>query len=104
MAEYNAHYVHRISSKPTPADSEGPFEIRDSAFENRTKLGKAMRDAGILSYGQRLSSYRSEGDKVITFPSKSIWHAIVLEPAENYEPEGVDYPGYTGRSKHRRRA
>src|SRR5690349_12233454 len=103
--DYNARYIHKISSSPN--DTDGPFEIDDSAFSNKNKLAKAMRDAGILDSGDRLRNFRVEGEKVITFPAgRSIWHAIVLEPAENYVPNpgGVQYPGYHGRAaRHRSR-
>jgi hypothetical protein len=94
MAQYNAHYVHKISPRPIPYDSDGPVEIRDKAFSNKNTLAKALRDADILGPGERLHSFRVEGERILVFPMRGIWHAIVLEPADNYVAEGVDYPGY----------
>lgn len=119
MALYNIRYVHAIA--PGPDDTEGPYEIRDGAFSNRTTLGRALREIGVLDRGRRLRTFRVEGDKTIAFPvstlsNRSIWHAFVIEPADNYEPthrtllhpkfdpEGIPmYPGRIARRPRRSR-
>lgn len=76
---FMARFVHKIS--PSDKDVKGPVHIRGGAFSNRNTLSKAFRDAGLLLPGGRLSSFRVEGEKVVAFPMKSIWHAIILTPA-----------------------
>lgn len=87
MLLYEAHFVHKIS--PDSSDIKGPFKIPDSAFSNRNTLGKALREAGVLSSGQSLRTFRTEGDKVIAFPRASIWHVIALVPAGEYATHAV---------------
>lgn len=89
MTEWNVHYVHKISPKATPEDSLGPIELSDTAFADRKTLGKALRAANVLQSGIR--DFRVEGDKVIVFPRAraSIWHALILQPADSYVPAGV---------------
>lgn len=91
--KYMVRFVHKIS--PSAKDVMGPIEIRDGAWSNRNTLAKALRDARVMPSGGRLSSFRSEGDKVVAFPVKSVWHAFVITPATGTEKAtGVDYPGY----------
>lgn len=94
--EYMAHYTHRVG-RANPNDVEGPFDLADGALSDKIKLAKAMRNAGILNVGDRLRSFRVEGDKIVTFPSTpSPWHSITLTEGA-YPARGVDYPGYHGR-------
>jgi len=72
-------FVHMVSSRD--ADVAGPVLIPGGAFSNKTTLAKALRYIGALQPGARLRSFRVEGDKVIAFPDRGIWHAIVLTPA-----------------------
>jgi len=81
---YDVKFVHKIS--PSDKDRMGPVTMPDNAFSDRNTLAKALRDAGVLHSGDRLSNFRVEGEKVIAFPTKSIWHAIVLTPSTEMEP------------------
>lgn len=96
MALYNVHFVHKISSKPAPLDSVGPIGIADNAFADAKALGRALRKVGILCSGESVRNFRVEGaNKVVVFPNaKSVWHAFIIQPAIDYTPAGIDYPGY----------
>src|ERR1019366_1500032 len=78
--EFAERYVHKIA--PSDKDRAKPVWIRDNAFSNRNTLGKALRDAGILSTGGRIVDFRVEGDKVVAFPAvpglTTYRHSIVL--------------------------
>lgn len=76
---YDVRLVHKIS--PSDKDRMGPVAIPDNAFSDRNTLAAALRDAGVLQSGGRLNSFRVEGEKVVAFPAKSIWHSIVLTPS-----------------------
>jgi hypothetical protein len=80
MSRYSVRYVHKVS--PSDADTRDDVEIRDGAFSDRKTLGKALRDAGVMMSGCRVSQFRVEGDKVVVFPIcpglSTYWHAIVL--------------------------
>jgi hypothetical protein len=80
---YDVKFVHKIS--PSDKDRMGPVAMPDNAFSDRNTLAKALRDAGVLHSGERLRNFRVEGEKVIAFPAKSIWHAIVLTPSTEME-------------------
>jgi hypothetical protein len=86
---YDVKFVHKIS--PSDKDRMGPVAMPDNAFSDRNTLAKALRDAGVLHSGDRLSNFRVEGEKVIAFPAKSIWHAIVLTPSTEMEPNEARY-------------
>lgn len=81
MTKYSVRYVHRIS--PSEKDVAPDVELSDTAFSDAKKLGKAMRDAGILAPGGRVRLFRVEGSRVVVFPVlpgfTTYWHAIVLE-------------------------
>lgn len=76
--KFMVRYVHKIA--PRASDVMGPVEINDNAFSNRNTLAAALRKARVLSSGDRLKSFRVEGDKVIAFPMASIWHSVILTP------------------------
>lgn len=76
---FNVRYVHKIS--PRDSDTMGPVEIPDNSFSNRNTLAAALRKAKVMESGGRLQNFRVEGDKVVAFPVKSIWHSIVLTEA-----------------------
>lgn len=76
---YHVRYVHKIS----PRDSDvGRVALPDSAFSNKNTLASAMRKAGILIKGGYLRSFRTEGNRVVTFPVcpglTTYWHSIIL--------------------------
>lgn len=81
---YTSRYVHKISPKDTDVGPRVGLLLSD--LDDRKKLGKALREAGVSI--DRVSSFRREGQgKVVVFPEKrSIWHAVVLQ----HEP--VDSP------------
>lgn len=79
---FMARYVHKVS--PSDKDVRGPFCINDNAFSNRNTLGAALRKAGVIHSGARVTTFRVEGEKVIVFPimpgQTTYWHSIVLTP------------------------
>lgn len=71
-------FIHKISPRDT--DVFSGIEIPDNAWADKKTLAKAMRNKGLLVTGQRLRSFRVEGNRVITFPQRSsCWHCIILE-------------------------
>ncbi len=80
--KYIARFTHKIAPRDTDVSKES-FEIADNAFSDSRTLGAALRAARVLQPGERVRTFRVEGDKVIIFPPKtSIWHAITIFPAE----------------------
>jgi len=79
MATYFVRFVHKISPRDTDVGSN-PIEISDGAFSDRKVLARALRTAKVLAPGERLHSFRAEGDYVVAFPSRGIWHSIILTP------------------------
>jgi hypothetical protein len=73
-------YVHKIS--PSEKDVMGPVHIPGGAFADRKTLGAALRKVKVLDAGASVRSFRTEGNKVVVFPSMpgltTYWHAIVL--------------------------
>jgi hypothetical protein len=76
---YRVRFIHKISPRDT--DIKSDVQIPDGAFADRNALGAALRAAGVLDSGHRVRSFRTEGDKVIAFPSGAcnIWHSIIIE-------------------------
>jgi hypothetical protein len=74
----SVRYVHKIS--PSAKDVGPDVEIPQNAFSNRNTLAKALRNAGVLTSGIRLRSFRVEGDKVVAFPMGrfNTWHSVIL--------------------------
>ena len=96
--EYNIRFVHAVS--PSPKDTDGPFHIPGNAFSDKTRLAKELRAVGALHKGQRIKSFRVEGDKVIVFPQGGRpWHSLIIEPSENYVPHGNVVPSWARRRK-----
>jgi hypothetical protein len=75
MAPYLARFIHRIA--PSEKDVR-EVDLPDTCFADRRTLGKALREAGLLQSGQRVLSFRTEGNRTVVFPSYSIWHSIIL--------------------------
>jgi hypothetical protein len=76
---YKTRYVHKIS--PSEKDTGPTIDIDPTVLESKTKLGAALRDAGVLPSGGRIGHYRIESDQVVVFPQASIWHSILLQRA-----------------------
>jgi hypothetical protein len=78
MAAYRVRFIHRVSPRDTDVRD---VQIPDGAFADRNALGAALRAAGVLNSGHRVRSFRTEGDKVIAFPSGAcnIWQSIIIE-------------------------
>jgi hypothetical protein len=91
-SEWMVRYVHKIS--PSPKDVAGPVIIPDSAFADSKKLGAALRKAGVLAAGARVRHFRTEGDKVVVFPtmpgSTTYWHSIILTHAGEVEGRAAE--------------
>lgn len=78
---YSVKYVHKISSS---AKDVGPdVTLPGGAFSDSKTLGKALRKAGVLTSGGKVTNFRVEGNRVIIFPSvpgmTTYWHSIILE-------------------------
>jgi hypothetical protein len=89
MRYFMVRYFHKIS--PNPKDVAGPIGLPESSLHDKTKLGAALRKTGTLMAGARVNLMRSEGEKIVLFPSApgltTYWHSIVLTPAQ----EGPDH-------------
>lgn len=84
---YEVRLVHKIS----PRDSDRKtVSLPESAFSDKNRLAAALRDAGIMGRGERLRSFRVEGDKVVAFPDRGIWHSFIIDmdSAGDYTPNG----------------
>lgn len=81
--EWMVRFVHKIS--PSDKDVMGPVHIPASAFSDRKTLGVALRKVKVLGAGGSIRSFRTEGDKVVVFPTMpgltTYWHAIILTHA-----------------------
>lgn len=72
---YRVEFVHKIR----PSTQDAPTaQIPDNAFSNKNTLAKSLRAVGVLCKGQSIREMRVEGEKVIVFPSRGIWHSITL--------------------------
>jgi hypothetical protein len=89
MARYQLRFVHKIAPRE---NDRAIAEIPDGAFADRKALGAALRKVEIgppfyvgqtraLMSGERIRTFRVEGEKTIAFPSGGVWHAIVITPA-----------------------
>jgi hypothetical protein len=92
QSEWMVRFVHKIS--PSPKDVMGPVSIPDSAFADSKTLGAALRRAGVLEAGARVRHFRTEGDKVVVFPtmpgSTTYWHSIILTHAGEVEGRATE--------------
>lgn len=75
MATYRVRFVHKIAPRDTDT---ARAELPDGAFSDRNTLGAALRGAGLLGKGERVGSFRSEGERIVAFPIGSVWHSIIL--------------------------
>lgn len=81
MTNYRIRFVHKIS--PSPRDLHDTLVCVPQDWEaDRAALGRVLRDVGALPKGARLRSCRAESGKLVCFPMASVWHAIILEPAD----------------------
>jgi hypothetical protein len=81
MSTYNVRFIHRVSPRPSDVMRA---ELPDGAFADRNTLGAALRAAGVLASGQRVRTFRVEGNRVIVFPHMAgccVWHSIIIENA-----------------------
>jgi hypothetical protein len=78
---YDVRFVHKIS--PRDSDVSGPIEVGGGAFSDRKTLAATLRKAKVLGAGERLRTFRVEGDRVVAFPDRGIWHSIVLTPSND---------------------
>jgi len=68
---------HKMSGPPTVSYVDLP----DKCFDNCKTLASALRTAGLLEPGNRLThnDWRLEGEKVIVImPLRSVWHSLTL--------------------------
>lgn len=76
----SVNYTHQV--KPSASDVGPDVNLPGGCWSDRNTLGKALRQAGVLAAGARLTSFRTEGDKVHCFPSMpgltTYWHCITL--------------------------
>jgi hypothetical protein len=77
--KYDVRFVHKIS--PSAKDVSEPIEVSGGAFSDSKTLAAALRKAKVLGAGERLRAFRVEGDRVVAFPDRGIWHSIVLTPS-----------------------
>jgi hypothetical protein len=85
---YMVRFVHKIS--PSNADAAGPIRLNSVDLRSKTLLAMALRDKTLRSLtfsgnglggARTVRDFRVESDgRVVIFPSKSIWHSIVLTP------------------------
>jgi hypothetical protein len=71
---YSTRYVHKIS--PSAKDVGPTVLLTDTS--SKAKVAKALRAARILHAGGSIREMRHEGGKLVVFPSKSVWHSIIL--------------------------
>lgn len=76
MKDYLVRYVHKISPRDT---DKAWVKLPGGAFSDSKTLARHLRSTGILSPGTRLRSFRVEGDKVVAFPDRGVWHSLTLE-------------------------
>lgn len=72
---YASRFVHKVAPSAKDVGPAVALELPD--LTDRKTLGAALRRAGI---SERIGSFRLEDGKIVIFPQKSIWHAIVLTP------------------------
>jgi hypothetical protein len=95
MRTCSVRYVHKIA--PSAKDVGPEVSLPDGCFSDKRALAKALRDAGVMANGARISTFRVEGDRILVFPvlpgSTTYWHAIVLTD------EGAHAPNKRGHRK-----
>lgn len=84
--KYTVEYIH-----PHAGTIKAPFgptvcEIADGAFSDRNALAAALRAAGVLCKGARLTGFRAEGNRTIAFPRvpglTTYWHSVTITPVD----------------------
>jgi hypothetical protein len=78
---YKTRFVHKIA--PSDKDFGPDVILSEEDAQDKKRLGKALREQGVLLAGQQVHGHRKEGGKLVAFPSKSIWHAVILTPDED---------------------
>jgi hypothetical protein len=79
MSIYRVQFIHKIAPRDTDVESA---DIPDGAFSDSRTLARALRDAGMLVKGSRVRGFRAEGNRVIVFPDRGIWHSLTLTHEE----------------------
>lgn len=74
--KYTIHFIHKIAPRH---DDTVEAELPDNCFSDCKTLAKVLRSAKILQPGQRLKSFRTEGNRTVAFPSSGIWHSIIIK-------------------------
>jgi hypothetical protein len=74
-------FVHRTAPRDT--DRRLGVELPDDCFEGCAALAKALRVAGLLPRGARIRGMRTEGRRLVAFPSNypAGWHCLIFTPA-----------------------
>jgi hypothetical protein len=82
---YSVSFVHKIASLPTDVGPD--VSLPPLPLENKRELGRILRDAGVLAPGARVQDVRSDGDRVMIFPTlpgvTTYWHSVILTLARD---------------------
>ena len=81
---YHTRYVHKIA--PSDRDVGPDVTIDGAALANtpdgRKAMGAALRAAGVLGSGARVTRVCLESDRIIIFPMMpgltTYWHSVIL--------------------------
>ncbi len=78
---YSVKFVNKFYSM-SPAHAGGDICLSGEDISSPKLLAKALREQGILGKGEMVREYRlcSDGSLVVFPASRSVWHAIRLEP------------------------
>jgi 4-hydroxyphenylpyruvate dioxygenase-like putative hemolysin len=74
--KYSVKYIHKIS--PSVKDVGPSVDLSWTALHCARNLAKELRDQKVLAPGTRIRAFRDEGDRLVVFPDRGIWHAVIL--------------------------
>jgi len=97
MATYSVQYVHAVSSRHESFERE--IHLHDSVFADRKALGAALRDAGVLGSGGRVTEYRrKDTHDWVAFPRMpgltTYHHCVILTRTDLYTVIGRGKAGW----------
>lgn len=85
--ETTKYRVTSVDKFHGPNKETSEVELWVDALNTKKSLGRALRDARILTSGQTVREFRREGDKVVVFPNNAPglttgYHSITLTPVK----------------------
>lgn len=78
--KFSVRYVHKIS--PSVQDIGLDVDLSFKARLYTRNLAQELRDLKVLEPGTRVREFRQEGQSLVVFPDRGIWHSVILTAKE----------------------